>query len=187
MKQISLVCALVLLCLGATYAQRTVVGSVTDDSGAPLIGATVLVKNTTVGTVTDIDGQYSINVPAGESTLEISYIGYNTREIELGASNVVNVTLSEGVTLETAVVTSLGISKDRKALGYSVEQVGGEDLVSSRETNVVNALAGRFQAFRLPIPVDKPIFISYSYQRCFFLPWRNQPCLLLMVCLLITP
>ncbi|MEZ4981849.1 MAG: carboxypeptidase-like regulatory domain-containing protein [Saprospiraceae bacterium] len=116
MKQISLVCALVLLCLGATYAQRTVVGSVTDDSGAPLIGATVLVKNTTVGTVTDIDGQYSINVPA-ESTLEISSIGYNTREIELGASNVVNVTLSEGVTLETAVVTSLGISKDRKALG----------------------------------------------------------------------
>jgi TonB-linked SusC/RagA family outer membrane protein len=137
------------MCLGATYAQRTVVGSVTDDSGAPLIGATVLVKNTTAGTVTDIDGQYSINVPAGESTLEISYIGYNTREIELGASNVVNVTLSEGVTLETAVVTSLGISKDRKALGYSVEQVGGEDLVSSRETNVVNALAGKVSGVQI--------------------------------------
>lgn len=149
MKQISLVCTFVLLCLGATYAQRTVVGTVTDNSGTPLIGATVAVKNATAGTVTDIDGQYSIEVPQGANTLVISYIGFTTEEVALGASNVVNVTLSEGVTLETAVVTSLGISKDRKALGYSVEQVGGDALVNSQETNIVNALAGKVSGVQI--------------------------------------
>ena len=76
-------------------AQRTVTGTVTDDRGDAVISATVQVKGTTVGATTDLDGKYSINVPEGSTTLMFSYIGYATQEIELGASNVVDVVMSE--------------------------------------------------------------------------------------------
>lgn len=143
MKQISLVLTLVCMAIGTALSQRTVVGTVTDAGGEPLIGATVQVKATAAGTVTDFDGKYQIAVPAGSNALIFSYTGYQTREIELGASNVVNVTLEEGITLETAVVTALGISREKKALGYSVGQVDGDAVVNARETNLVNALAGK--------------------------------------------
>lgn len=149
MKRISLVFLMVFLGLGISFAQRTVMGTITDAAGEPLIGANIIVKGTSVGTVTDLDGQYSVEVPAGSDMLVISYTGYTSQEITLGASNVVNVTLQEGVILETAVVTALGISKERKSLGYSVEKVGGDELVSSRETNVVNSLAGKVSGVQI--------------------------------------
>ncbi len=143
MKKFSLVLSLVLFTMGFAFAQRTVVGQITDGDGAPLIGATILVKGTDSGTVTDIDGKYSVNVPDGANTLELSYTGYETQEIVLGVSNVVNATLSEGVTLETAVVTALGVKRSEKALGYSVQQVGGDDIGRSGASNAVDALVGK--------------------------------------------
>ncbi|MDV7399851.1 carboxypeptidase-like regulatory domain-containing protein, partial [Arthrospira platensis SPKY1] len=104
-------------------AQRTVTGTVTDQGGEPLIGASVLVKGTTTGTVTGIDGTYSVRVPEGSDVLVFSYTGFETLEITLGASNVVDVVMQEGVTLETAVVTALGVTKSEKSIGYAVQQV----------------------------------------------------------------
>ena len=135
---------LLCLCFGVmAIAQRTVMGTITDNDGEALIGASVLVKGTTVGTVTDFDGKYSVVVPEGSNTLVVSYTGYATQEIELGASNVVDVSLAEGVVLNEAVVTALGIERDEKALGYAVQSVDGGDLDKARETNVVKSLGGR--------------------------------------------
>ncbi|MCB9285368.1 MAG: TonB-dependent receptor [Lewinellaceae bacterium] len=143
MKKLSLVLGLVLFSIGAMLAQRTVTGKVTDQNGEALIGASILVKGTNSGTVTDIDGSYSVRVPEGANVLVFSYTGFETVEITLGASNVVDVSMAEGVTLETAVVTALGITREERSLGYSVDEVSGADLTNVRDANVVNFLAGR--------------------------------------------
>lgn len=143
MKKLSLVLTLVLFSVATMLAQRTVTGMVSDESGEALIGASVLVTGTTSGTVTDIDGKYSVKVPDGANTLTVSYTGYTTKSVELGTSNVVDITMSEGVTLETAVVTALGVQRDEKAIGYSVQQVGGETIEKAATPNVVDALRGK--------------------------------------------
>ena len=143
MKKLLLVFAMFLFGAGAILAQRTVSGTVTDENGEPLIGASVLVKETTTGTVTDIDGQFTVDVPEGATTLVVSYTGYSTEEVALGASNVIDITLKEGVTLETAVVTALGIQRDEKAIGYAVQQVNGDDISSANTVSVLDALSGK--------------------------------------------
>ena len=143
MKKTLLVVAMVLLALGITFAQRTVSGSVTDQDGGPLIGASVLVKGTTSGTITDFDGRYTLSIPEGRDVLVFSFTGFDPQEITLGASNVVNIVLSEGVTLQTAVVTALGIEKEEKTLGYGVTQVDGDDVTRTRNNSFVDALSGK--------------------------------------------
>ncbi|MEL6865985.1 MAG: SusC/RagA family TonB-linked outer membrane protein, partial [Bacteroidota bacterium] len=108
-----------------------------------MIGASILVKGTTTGTVTDLDGNYTLSVPDGEQTLVVSYTGYSTQEIAVGVSDIVNVNLVEGVLLEAAVVTALGVQRDEKALGYAVQQVDGTDIQRSGATNPVDALVGK--------------------------------------------
>ncbi|MBR9922801.1 MAG: SusC/RagA family TonB-linked outer membrane protein [Bacteroidetes bacterium] len=143
MKKLSLVLALVLFGIGSMLAQRTVSGTVSDASGEPLIGASVLVKGTTTGTVTDIDGSYRVTVPDGSNTLVISYTGFTTQEVQLGASNTLDITMEEGVTLETAVVTALGIERSEKSVGYAVEAVSNDEILKANENNLVSALAGK--------------------------------------------
>lgn len=143
MKKIGLILSMVLFTMSFAFAQRTVVGMVADQDGEALIGATVLVKGTSVGTVTDIDGKYSIEVPEGSNVLVVSYTGFETREVKLGASNVVNVDLAEGVTLSEAVVTALGVEREKKALGYATQQVGGEELTKVKDANFINSLSGK--------------------------------------------
>jgi len=116
---------LFLLCIGSMSAQRTVVGQISDTDGAPLIGATILVKGTDSGTVTDIDGKYSVNVPNGANVLEISYTGYDTQEIALGASNVVSVSLESGVLLEDVIVVGYGERTGRNNI-QSVSEIDGD-------------------------------------------------------------
>ena len=143
MKKLSLVLGLVLFSLGTMLAQRTVTGTVTDQNGEALIGASVLVKGTTSGTVSDIDGSYSVRVPEGADVLVFSYTGFETQEITLGASNVVDVVMQEGITLETAVVTSLGIVRDEKSLGYATQKVDGDEVTRVKDFNFINSLAGK--------------------------------------------
>ena len=124
-------------------AQQTqgIKGTVTDGAGEPLIGATIKVVGSQNGTVTDLDGKFTINCKAG-ATLEISFIGYKT--IQLQASNGMKVKLEEdGKVLQDVVVTALGIKRDRKALGYGLTEVKGEELTKAKETNVINSLAGK--------------------------------------------
>ena len=133
--------AMLLLGTGLTYAQITVTGTVEDADG-PLIGASVLVKGTTVGTITDFDGQYSIEANVGDE-LEFSYMGYSSQTIKVTGPSL-NVTMSENTeVLSEVVVTAMGIKRDRKALGYEVGEVKGEELTKAKETNVANSLAGR--------------------------------------------
>jgi TonB-linked SusC/RagA family outer membrane protein len=148
MKQRQLVLAMLLLLFAgipAAFAQsRAVTGKITDASGAGMMGVNVLVKGTNVGTTSDAEGVYSINVPEGSNTLVYSFIGYGSQEVNIGGRSTVNVTMSEGGDeLESVVVTALGIERKEKSLQYSQTTVNGENLTQAREISTANALAGR--------------------------------------------
>ena len=127
-----------------TFAQeKTITGVVSDNSGLPLPGATVLVKGTSNGTSTDFDGKYAIKANRG-ATLVISFVGYTTKEVKVDASNSINVTLGENTqALEEVVVTAQGIKREKKALGYAVTTVGSEQLESRPEADIARVLNGK--------------------------------------------
>lgn len=119
-----------------------VTGVVRDANGEPLIGATVKVKGTNQGTATDVDGKYSIKAAPG-STLVISYIGATPQEVKVTGS-VMDIDMADGTTkLDEVVVTALGIKRDRKALGYAVDDLKAEELMRNKNTNAINSLAGK--------------------------------------------
>lgn len=120
---------------------QTVSGTVTDGT-EPIIGATVKVKGSKeLGAVTDLDGHFSLHVKPG-TVLEVSYIGYKSLTVK--AQNDMTIVLEEDKkTLDEVVVTALGIKRDRKALGYGVGEVKGDELKKAKETNVINSLAGK--------------------------------------------
>lgn len=144
MKKLSLVLTLVMLALGALHAQRTISGTVTDTKKEPLIGASVLVKGTVTGTVTDFDGKYSIAVPTGATTLVVSYTGFITKEVAIGASNTVDVTLEESAEqLSEVVVTAQGLRREKKALGYAVSTVDEKLIADRPQADVGRVLQGK--------------------------------------------
>ena len=150
MKQVYLALLLVLCVAGTALAQRTITGTIKDSNDEPLIGASVLVEGTTTGAITDISGNYTITVPDGSSRLVISYTGYTQQEVEIGASNILNITLQESSTLlSEVVVTALGIEREKKELGYSVTTVDGDDVANARSTNVLESLSGRVPGLRI--------------------------------------
>ena len=121
----------------------TVKGKVVDANGEPLIGVSILVKGTSNGTVTDIDGNFSIEAVKG-ATLEISYIGYTTQSIVVSGNAPLNIVMKEdSEQLEEVVVTALGIKRSEKALSYNVQKVGGEDLTAIKDANFMNSLNGK--------------------------------------------
>ena len=125
-----------------TFAQqRTISGTVSDENGLPLLGATVVISGSSTGTTTDFDGNYKINANTG-NVLSFSYVGYQGQNISVGASNTVNVTLQLDNTLDEVVVTALGIKRDKKALGYAQQGVGGDDIADVKSTNIMDALSG---------------------------------------------
>lgn len=142
MKRLLTTLALVFAGFGLALAQRTVTGTVTGD-GEALIGASVAVKGASGGARTDVDGNYSVQVPAGATTLVFSYTGYATQEVTLGPSNVVDVVLKSNTQLEEVVVTALGIRRDKKALGYASTVVSAAEIAEKPETDVARALIGR--------------------------------------------
>jgi TonB-linked SusC/RagA family outer membrane protein len=118
-------------------------GTVKDALGGALPGATVRVKGTGIGTSTDINGKFSLNAPEN-AVLVVSYAGFQTKEISIGAQTNIDIVLVEDTKqLTDVVVTALGIKKERRALGYSVTQVSGETLTQARENNVANSLVGK--------------------------------------------
>lgn len=122
--------------------QARITGKVSDPNNQPLPGATVLVKGTTRGTVTDVDGSYAIEASA-QDVLVFSFVGFETLERTVGNSTIIDISLSEGVALTEVVVTALGVERETKALGYSVQEVQGDQFTEARETNVINSLSGR--------------------------------------------
>ena len=128
--------------LGA-YAQKSVSGTVTDRSGTPVPGVTVLIEGTTNGVVTDIDGKYTIKVDENQ-TLVFTVIGMKTQNVSVGSSSVIDVTMEEdSQLLDEVVVTALGISRAEKTLGYSATTIKSGAITDARTSNAVEALAGK--------------------------------------------
>ena len=117
-----------------------VFGTVTDGT-EPVIGASIRVKNSSQGTITDMDGNFKLDVAPG-TELVISYVGYKDVTVKAGA-NMKIVLEEESTALSEVVVTALGIKRERKALGYGVSEVKGEELTKAKETNVINSLSGK--------------------------------------------
>ena len=140
-----------IFCTYGLQAQTTVKGVVVDAaSGLGLPGVSVVVKNTTKGTTTDFDGNYNIEVSNAGSILQFSYLGFTTQEIAVKGQTVINVSLVEDVSkLDEVVVTALGIKRERKSLGYAVQELKGEGLTEARETNVANALSGKISGIQV--------------------------------------
>lgn len=130
--------------LGASAQSRTITGKVSsDEAGEALIGVSVMVKGSKIGTVTNSNGDYSISVPVDKNTLVFTYVGYKAKEVKISGT-VVNSTLEEDVVgLEAAVVTAMAIKRQTRALGYSTAEVGGQALVNSGEVNVIQGLAAK--------------------------------------------
>ncbi|HEX7050212.1 MAG TPA: SusC/RagA family TonB-linked outer membrane protein [Longimicrobiales bacterium] len=150
-RRVLIAIAVVVLLPTLVFAQgRQVGGHVTDQAtGQPLAGAQIVVRGTTIGTLTDGSGNYTIRVPEGSNTLVFSYIGYRTVEAEITGA-VVDVAMEvEAIGLEGLVVTALGIEREQRSLTYAAQSVSGDRLNQVPKTNVVSALAGRVAGVRV--------------------------------------
>lgn len=135
----------VLLFLGqvSLAQEQTITGTVTDGNGMPMPGVNILVKGTTIGVMSDFDGNYSILAEEGE-VLVFSYVGMRTLEYTVEESNTIDVVLeSDSNQLDEVVITALGITRDERSLGYATQEVSGEDLTMTNEQNVLGSLAGK--------------------------------------------
>jgi TonB-linked SusC/RagA family outer membrane protein len=130
---------------------RTITGTVTNaEDGSTIPGVSVVVKGTTFGTTTDLQGKYTLNVPSDAQTLKFSFIGMETVERGIAGQTVINVSMEPTTTaLEGVVVTALGITKERKALGYAVQEVSSENLMRSGSSDLSAALQGKLSGVEI--------------------------------------
>lgn len=124
-------------------AQSSVTGKVVDASGDPVEGAAVVVKGTTIGAFTNSEGSFSIDMPAGATNLVVSYVGMGTKDIAVSGSNMTITLIDSDFVLDEVVVTALGISRDKKSLGYATQEVGGEEVTRVKDVNFINSLSGK--------------------------------------------
>ncbi len=146
MKKIAFFFSILLFMGTMAYSQtRVVTGRVTSaEDGIPVPGVSITVRGTTLGTVTDVNGNYSLQVPQDVQTLVFSFVGMATQEVAISGRSSVDVVLEpETIGVDEVVVTALGIRKDKKALGYSVQAVGEEDLVRTGNPNLLSAMQGK--------------------------------------------
>ena len=124
--------------------ERTITGQVVDAKGEPLIGVSILVKGTTDGAITDLDGNYKIVTKSNKPVIVYSYIGYKTQEIPLKGQTAINITMMDDTqVIDEVVVTALGIKRSEKALSYNVTQVDAESALAVKDANFINSLNGK--------------------------------------------
>jgi len=157
MKKINLILLLfVVMSLNGLFGQTiTVTGTVTSsvEGEGSIPGVTVVVKGTSIGTLTDANGKYSISIPQQANTIVFSYIGMKTREVLIEGRSVIDVVMEpETLGLDEIVVTALGISREKKSLGYAVQEIGGDELNTARETNFVSSLSGKVSGVSIKQP-----------------------------------
>lgn len=147
MRKIALLLTCILVfSMHVVFAQsRTVTGTVTDaDDGSTLPGVSVVVKGTSIGTVTDIEGDFSLNVPNDAETLVFSFVGMATKEVELTSANSYQVEMSDAaISVDEVVVTALGIKKSEKKIGYAATTVSSERITETRSSDVMSSLSGK--------------------------------------------
>jgi len=139
-----------LLCLvvgmGIVSAQtKSVRGTVISaEDNEPIIGASVLIKGTGIGTITNIDGEFTLEAPETAETLVVSYLGMTAQEIAIGNNQSgFRIVLKSNLLLDEVVVTAMGVSREKKSLGYAVQEVSGDALSETKETNFVSSLSGK--------------------------------------------
>jgi len=132
-------------------------GTVTDAKGETLPGVSIKLKGTSFGVTSDLNGKYAINVPDNTSTLVFTYIGYITQEVAINGRSTINVQLAAANTsLNEVVVTALGMSKEKKSLGFSVTEVKGSDLAATQQLNPVNSLMGKVAGVQIDQSASGP-------------------------------
>ncbi|NJN27059.1 MAG: SusC/RagA family TonB-linked outer membrane protein [Cyclobacteriaceae bacterium] len=144
---------LLVLCLATTLASgqtSQISGKITSEEGDPLPGASIQVMGTMVGTVTNLDGKYVLETPSYATKLIISYIGYETAEVEIGDRSVIDYQLYPDIQqLGEIVVTAMGLEQEKRSLGYAVAELGSKEITQSKQPNVVNALAGQVSGVQI--------------------------------------
>ena len=139
-----------LFMLFAVTVNAQIKGKITaSDNSEPLVGASVVIKGTTIGTLTDVDGQFSIAAKAPQ-VLVITFVGYENQEVVLGSETNLQLTLkAQSAVLDEVVTTALNIKKNRTSLGYAVQEIKGSDLIKAREQNPINSLTGKVAGLRV--------------------------------------
>lgn len=134
-----------------SFAQKTVSGQVLEkETNMPLIGVSIMVKNSTKGTTTDFDGNYQLNGITDTDVLVYSYLGYKSEEVLVSAQTAINVSLeADAQEMDEVVITALNIQRDKESLGYSVSQVSAEEVNVAKENNVMNSLAGKVSGLQI--------------------------------------
>ncbi len=143
MKSFLLLACGLLAGLTMNLSAQTVTGTVTGEDGSPLIGASVLVSGSSIGSITDLDGRFSVDVPSDATTLVVSYTGYTTQTITIDGRSIIDVVMEFGTDLDEVVVTAIGISREKKALSYSITEVDGADISTVQDHNPLNSLVGK--------------------------------------------
>jgi TonB-linked SusC/RagA family outer membrane protein len=146
MRKLTLLLALIgFIGLQGVFAQTSVTGTVSDaDNGGTLPGVSVLVKGTSIGTTTDMDGKYSLQVPDDATALVFSFVGMETQEVAYTGQTTIDVGLvGNALNLDEVVVTALGVSREKKSLGYATQEVDGDELNKVSRDNFVNSLSGK--------------------------------------------
>ena len=134
--------------VGFSMQAQTISGTVTDENGVPLPGATVTIEGSSDGVSTDFDGNYSINASSGD-TLVFSFVGYESVSTVVGSSTTVDAQLSPDNALDEVVVTALGISRQKKSLGYGITELSSDQINTVKDHNIANSLAGKVPGLNL--------------------------------------
>ncbi len=125
------------------FSQRQVTGKVTNDEGSPVVSANVVEKGTTNGTTTNEQGVFTLHLTGKNPVISISFVGFQTKEISVGSQTNITVTLQKSGMMSEVVVTALGIKREVRALGYSAQGVNAEQIIQSKQPNLINALQGK--------------------------------------------
>ena len=128
-------------------AQQTITGTVTTADGS-LPGATIVVQGTNTGSTTDFDGKFSVEASVGD-VLVASYVGYATQELTVDSSSQLNFVLTEDQLLDEVVITALGISREKKSLGYSITEVAGDNVNTIKDNNLASSLTGKVAGLQI--------------------------------------
>ncbi|PLB85285.1 hypothetical protein C0T31_11765 [Dysgonamonadaceae bacterium] len=177
-RKLTMFLALFIIGIGIVTAQTQVRGTVVDETGQPVIGATIQIKGTSQGTVTDVDGRFNLSAPAN-GTLVISYVGMRTQEVPVQPT--VNVTLvSDTEVLDELVVTALGIQRQKRDLGYSTVNIDAEELNQAKSLSVATGLQGKVAGLNIS-SLNSGVFddVKINMRGIRSLTGNNNPMLLL--------
>ena len=163
--------------LSANAQERQVSGTVrSTEDGSTVAGVNVVVKGTSIGTITNVDGEYTLTVPQDAETLVFSFIGLKSKEVAIGQQSVITVDMdTDSKTLSEVVVTALGLEREKKALGYAVQEIQGESLTKAPSASVVNNMSGKVAGLQVAtssVPGGSPEFVIRGFAS---VAGNNQP------------